>query len=82
MTLAGASAYYYVIDEYKLGNDMLTEDIYVSFPLVEAYLRILSGLDGRKAGHFFFQHGNTIGTITNRYLGVAISRSTFTRSHY
>lgn len=30
MTLAGASAYYYVIDEYKLGNDMLTEDIYVS----------------------------------------------------
>lgn len=29
VTLAGASAYYYVIDEYKLANDMLTEDIYV-----------------------------------------------------
>lgn len=29
VTLAGLSAYYYVIDEYKLANDMLTEDIYV-----------------------------------------------------
>ena len=29
VTLSGASAYYYVIDEYKLANDMLTEDIYV-----------------------------------------------------
>lgn len=28
VTLAGASAYYYVVDEYKLANDMLTEDIY------------------------------------------------------
>lgn len=32
VTLAGASAYYYVIDEYKLSNDMLTEDIYVRQP--------------------------------------------------
>lgn len=29
VTLAGSSAYYYVIDEYKLANDMLSEDIYV-----------------------------------------------------
>ncbi|KAK5093533.1 hypothetical protein LTR70_004635 [Exophiala xenobiotica] len=28
VTVAGASAYYYVIDEYRLSNDMLTEDIY------------------------------------------------------
>ena len=32
VTLAGGSAYYYVIDEYKLSNDMLTEDIYVCIP--------------------------------------------------
>lgn len=32
VTLAGASAYYYVIDEYRLSNDMLTEDIYVCLP--------------------------------------------------
>lgn len=30
VTLAGATAYYYVVDEYKLGNAMLNEDIYVS----------------------------------------------------
>lgn len=32
-TLAAATAYYYVIDEYRLANDMLTEDIYVREPL-------------------------------------------------
>ena len=26
---AGGSAYYYVVKEYKLSNEMLTEDIYV-----------------------------------------------------
>lgn len=29
VVLAGSTAYYYVIDEYKVSNDMLTEDIYV-----------------------------------------------------
>jgi hypothetical protein len=28
-TLAGASVYYYILEEYKLSNEMLTEDIYV-----------------------------------------------------
>lgn len=27
--LAGAGLYYYVIDEYKVSNELLTEDIYV-----------------------------------------------------
>ena len=28
--IAGAGLYYYVIDEYKVSNELLTEDIYVS----------------------------------------------------
>jgi hypothetical protein len=28
-TLAGASVYYYILEEYKISNEMLTEDIYV-----------------------------------------------------
>ena len=31
-TLSGAGIYYYVLDEYKLSNELLTEDIYVSTP--------------------------------------------------
>jgi len=30
--LTGASVYYYVLDEYKVSNELLTEDIYVSLP--------------------------------------------------
>lgn len=32
-TLTGASVYYYVLDEYKVSNELLTEDIYVSSAL-------------------------------------------------
>lgn len=49
VTLAGASAYYYVIDEYKLGNDMLTEDIYVSSSPLEPYLQTFRGPNTYKA---------------------------------
>ena len=28
-TLTGAGVYYYIIDEYKVSNELLTEDIYV-----------------------------------------------------
>jgi len=28
---AGASVYYYVLEEYKMSNEMLTEDIYVRY---------------------------------------------------
>ncbi|KAL2374183.1 hypothetical protein RJ035_007675 [Blastomyces gilchristii] len=27
--IAGASVYYYILDEYRVSNEMLTEDIYV-----------------------------------------------------
>jgi hypothetical protein len=30
-TLAGASVYYYILEEYKVSNEMLTEDIYVRY---------------------------------------------------
>ena len=29
-TLTGAGVYYYVLEEYKVSNELLTEDIYVS----------------------------------------------------
>lgn len=32
-TLAGFGMYYYVVDEYKVSNELLTEDIYVSPPI-------------------------------------------------
>lgn len=28
---AGGALYYYVVDQYKVSNEMLTEDIYVRF---------------------------------------------------
>lgn len=29
--LAGSGLYYYVVDEYKVSNELLTEDVYVSW---------------------------------------------------
>jgi hypothetical protein len=37
-TLAGASVYYYILEEYKVSNELLTEDIYVRLPLSHEYL--------------------------------------------
>lgn len=31
-TLAGSGLYYYVIDDYRVSNELLTEDIYVRVP--------------------------------------------------
>jgi hypothetical protein len=31
-TASGAGMYYYVIDEYRVSNQLLTEDIYVRLP--------------------------------------------------
>jgi hypothetical protein len=31
-TTSGAGMYYYVIDEYRVSNQLLTEDIYVRWP--------------------------------------------------
>jgi hypothetical protein len=30
-TLSGAGMYYYVLNEYRVSNELLTEDIFVSF---------------------------------------------------
>jgi hypothetical protein len=30
-TVAGAAVYYYILDEYKVSNELLTEDIYVRY---------------------------------------------------
>lgn len=32
-TATGSAMYYYVIDEYRVSNQLLTEDIYVRLPL-------------------------------------------------
>jgi len=37
-TLAGASVYYYILEEYKISNEMLTEDIYVRLVLLHTQL--------------------------------------------
>lgn len=37
-TLAGASVYYYILEEYKISNEMLTEDIYVRARLLSSIL--------------------------------------------
>ena len=40
-TLAGAGTYYYILEEYKVSNELLTEDIYVSRDSVdELYERV------------------------------------------
>jgi hypothetical protein len=43
-TLAGASVYYYILEEYKVSNEMLTEDIYVSAPWAEVLGHICCSL--------------------------------------
>jgi hypothetical protein len=38
-TLSGAGLYYYVVDEYRVSNELLSEDVYVSFeePSISAH---------------------------------------------
>lgn len=43
-TLAGASVYYYILEEYKVSNEMLTEDIYVSTELPKLLAPFRHGL--------------------------------------
>jgi len=49
VTLSGASAYYYVIDEYRLSNDMLTEDIYSLQAAVQRLHDHVSELENKAA---------------------------------
>ena len=37
---AGAGTFYYVLDEYRVSNELLTEDIYVSDPDIPLYERV------------------------------------------
>ena len=37
---AGAGTFYYVLEEYRVSNELLTEDIYVSDPDLSLYERI------------------------------------------
>jgi hypothetical protein len=37
--LAGSGLYYYVVDEYKVSNELLTEDVYVSSALRSHHIR-------------------------------------------
>ena len=46
-SLTGASIYYYVLDEYKVSNELLTEDIYVSPPIFPILWTLLE-LEGRR----------------------------------
>ena len=39
-TLAGAGTWFYIMEEYRVSNELLTEDIYVRDPLVERYERV------------------------------------------
>ncbi|KAF1956597.1 hypothetical protein CC80DRAFT_492127 [Byssothecium circinans] len=43
-TTAGAGMYYYVIDEYRVSNELLTEDIYAlqsAVQRIETYVKTL-----------------------------------------
>lgn len=43
-TAAGAAMYYYVVDEYRVSNELLTEDIYAlqsAVERIEAYVKTL-----------------------------------------
>ena len=39
-TASGAGMYYYVIDEYRVSNQLLTEDIYVRFNFTRRFFPI------------------------------------------
>jgi hypothetical protein len=48
---AGAGMYYYVIDEYRVSNQLLTEDIYAlqsAVQRIEGYVRTLEEKVGEK----------------------------------
>ncbi|TVY18940.1 hypothetical protein LARI1_G002416 [Lachnellula arida] len=48
-TLAGAGMYYYVLDEYKVSNELLTEDIYALQASVQRVHTYVQGLEEKLA---------------------------------
>ena len=49
-TLSGAAVYYYILEEYRVSNELLTEDIYVRLPVLAHFCSVLryawSSVDG------------------------------------
>lgn len=48
-TLAGASVYYYILEEYKVSNELLTEDIYALQAAVQRIHSYVSELESKVA---------------------------------
>ncbi|KAK6381988.1 hypothetical protein LTS17_003873 [Exophiala oligosperma] len=48
-TLAGASVYYYILEEYKVSNELLTEDIYALQAAVQRIHSYVTELDNKMA---------------------------------
>ncbi|KAI9846881.1 MAG: hypothetical protein M1837_003493 [Sclerophora amabilis] len=46
-TLAGAGVYYYILEEYRVSNELLTEDIYSLQAAVQRIHGFVSGLEER-----------------------------------
>ncbi|KAL2404235.1 hypothetical protein ABEF93_001428 [Exophiala dermatitidis] len=46
-TLAGASVYYYILEEYKISNELLTEDIYALQAAVQRIHSYVTELENR-----------------------------------
>jgi len=46
-TLAGASVYYYILEEYKVSNELLTEDIYALQAAVQRIHSYVSELENK-----------------------------------
>ncbi|TGO73311.1 hypothetical protein BELL_0372g00070 [Botrytis elliptica] len=47
-TLAGAGVYYYILEEYKVSNELLTEDIYRVHTYVQSLEEKLADLEKKK----------------------------------
>ncbi|KAI9823613.1 MAG: hypothetical protein M1832_002394 [Thelocarpon impressellum] len=48
-TLAGAAVYYYILEEYKVSNELLTEDIYALQAAVQKIHSYVQGLEEKVA---------------------------------
>jgi len=46
-TLAGASVYYYILEEYKVSNELLTEDIYALQAAVQRIHSLVLDLENK-----------------------------------
>ncbi|KAL8690357.1 MAG: hypothetical protein Q9218_004180 [Villophora microphyllina] len=49
-TLAGAGTYYYILDEYRVSNELLTEDIYALQAAVQRIHNYVNTLEEKVDG--------------------------------